>query len=564
MAFEKSRIMELVEQGLLTTEEALVLLENQSKKAGAEEAAGSQLSDEDADVLADFFTEQGDQKAALEIKQKHYEAEQKAIKEKLGKLQLDMDETILTEGKDSEVFAQLTEKQEALQERYRELATELALLKQAAAQPRGAVENSASNKAMAKEIGRLAIQLVREKFKQEPDPARVKQLESQIAELKDKIHKENAPEGDDDRVIIDLDDDEAEDLENEEATGNIFSEMFADFDGEEWRNDRIGWQEAIKITGQKIKDMLKGTIQVKTDKNGLHVNLFDQNFAETYRYPDTDISVVRLKLNRGDVRVSTWDRPDIELNLSGQVYGRYQNRNARKTLEKRSVLLADEESLRFEAKSHFIYCDVELKVPENTLDYLSIETQLGDLEVQGVTFQDAYVKTMTGDINLEQVSGQNLEMQTKTGDIRLTHGDLKELSINSMTGDIKLLQSQAETLHSQLTTGDFRWVGRVKNITVTGQHGDIFATIRNADVREANFQSRLGDVKINVPSDTAVAGLATTRTGEILFRHPKLAITSYPTSQGKHVKQFSCGLEQDKLDLNIETSHGDIWFKADA
>lgn len=588
MPVEKSRILELVEQGLLTTEEAYVLLENAAKNIEkkyhmSQENEG--LNKEDAEVVAEFFREQGDEVGALKI-----EIEQKQKAKRQIERQIEICAQAMSELDLAYQMMMLNSSSQEKEDKAGKLEKagteqEKVSVSESLKNEQEVESNQLKDETLEDESQALVEKIAAKSKEHAYLVIKKEALDTEIAALEARLaEKEGASNGKTFDDILTNIRDFADDLNifDREAKTDSHSED-KDVDREsyegvahgssqykEWRQRRVKneWRDMdlsdlMNYAGRKAKELINGTFKVVT-KDGLHVSLVKREFERTFTYKDTNITIIDLKTNNGDVQIESWDQPTIQLEISGCLYGDYDKSSIAETLKRRTNLTVDEEMLKFETLNSFISCDINLKVPNTVLDYLTAQTKLGDISVSPLAVQDAYFKSMSGDIELNIATANALEVETMNGDMKLTNGEVGRLDINSLNGDILIEDVCIHQFRSKTLNGDMRLDGETDIMDINSTSGDVKVTLHNDDIIRANVTTTAGDIKFNVPKSTPIAGLAETLTGDIKFRHPNLQFNAYPGGRHKRTQQFATGDSPKKCDLNLKATSGDIWFKADA
>ena len=143
--------------------------------------------------------------------------------------------------------------------------------------------------------------------------------------------------------------------------------------------------------------------------------------------------------------------------------------------------------------------DLEVYLPEETYDALSLETTDGDL------FFDA-------------LQAERLEVRTQSGDAELS-GVYQELAFASHNGDFLCRDVTVEQLACQTTSGDMEISGKLSQITATSTSGDV--SLRTSQmITSATIQSTSGDVLLFPPGKRRLYGAAPQLVGRSDLRFP--------------------------------------------
>lgn len=144
---------------------------------------------------------------------------------------------------------------------------------------------------------------------------------------------------------------------------------------------------------------------------------------------------------------------------------------------------------------------MEVYLPEETYDALSLETTDGDL------FFDA-------------LQAERLEVRTQSGDAELS-GVYQELAFASHNGDFLCRDVTVEQLACQTTSGDMEISGKLSQITATSTSGDV--SLRTSQmITSATIQSTSGDVLLLPPGKRRLYGAAPQLVGRSDLRLPRV------------------------------------------
>ena len=82
--------------------------------------------------------------------------------------------------------------------------------------------------------------------------------------------------------------------------------------------------------------------------------------------------------------------------------------------------------------------DITVYLPDNTYKDVKIETNTGDVELKGFSFENLLISTNTGDVELKGFSLESLLIFSDTGDVEIADVETRELSAETETGDVSL------------------------------------------------------------------------------------------------------------------------------
>ena len=145
---------------------------------------------------------------------------------------------------------------------------------------------------------------------------------------------------------------------------------------------------------------------------------------------------------------------------------------------------------------HFESPKISVYLPQTAYASLSIETDTGDVALDGFTFEKLAVETDTGDIRLKNLSANAVNLSVETGDIELYNLTCSSLRVESDTGDVELTKVVAnESFVIETDTGDVSFARcDAKNIFIETDTGDVEGTLLSG--KSFTAISRTGDVEV--------------------------------------------------------------------
>lgn len=461
---EKARILNLVKEGILTTEEATILLENHIKPKS---------ETEDEEVLKAFYEElanQANQNASQ--RDQKYAIQKDLEKELVEKLAAKRDLSALNT---AEVISP---------------------------------ENEIKLNRLNEEIEQLNGQL--------------EQIKAEIAEL--------------DRV---LKRDSKQQKTYQETDKENYTEATSGFDSEEFKR-------RVSDTAQTVSKTLSGMFTVNKTKHGIPIpSLVSKQYDKEFIYTQAKASIFNVKITKGNIKFNVWDRDDLVIAVNGKIYGSFEEPTTLEAFHNRANIEVNNDEVTFQVNNRLTTSNIEIFAPRQTFDYIQLHSLSGDVSIKNIDSNDIFVETIDGDINLDKVKASMIELDTKNGNVFMTNIEAKDVSARTLNG------------HHRLT-------GVIKNTVLSSLNGSIRVTYLDTDLVKATLDSKNGDIKVNMPKETALHGRAQTAKGNIQFRHNSLEVYDIKKEQFMQVKEFHYHNENEPFELNATTLAGNIRIKADA
>ncbi|MGE5431748.1 MAG: DUF4097 family beta strand repeat-containing protein [Syntrophomonadaceae bacterium] len=253
---------------------------------------------------------------------------------------------------------------------------------------------------------------------------------------------------------------------------------------------------------------------------------------------------LELNTSSGDVYISTWDRPEVYVKISGN----------KRAYDKMHFNIEDTgEGVKVLGKSrswfffgwNVMYVKYEIKVPASY--NAAIKTSGGDIKIYDLNGSIRF-ETSGGDISLINTKGYT-DLSTSGGDIKLenTSGDMK---MSTSGGDIQVHNFNGN-LKASTSGGDMNLDGKGGRVEASTTGGDI--TLNYSDTNYGiDLETSGGDITVKLPGNFSANADLSTSGGEI---ECKLPITQTgKLSSSKLIGELNGGGKT----LHCHTSGGDI------
>lgn len=517
---ERERVLELVQKGILTTEEALVLLENMAKekdeKIVDKEAQNVKSMDikKETPSMQDFDDSLPDIEDLDDTEEKIKEQAEKDRR----RLEQILDE-LATAANNTSV--ELDEVNEQLKEAKADLKAkeELLMVFDTKEELSEIEENKEERVTLAAEVDEVA--------------KKIAELESQKTQLEDKLKNIRKEEQEEKKSTsrFDIPDDW-----KETATETL---------------SQVG--EKVGEAGSQLGRFLKKTITTVVDSVNDNVDWKEVNFKvpgiastkfdHTFNYPNTQATLIDVKVANGEVIFKTWDREDIKIDASIKLYGKMNAATPLEAFLERSEIEVDDEKISFQVPNKRIKADLTFYLPARMYDHVAIKMLNGDISIENLQIGDFYGKSTNGDLQFNQVQATMLEIEGVNGDVEVN--------------DSKVLDFLADTVN-----GDFILKAAIENIHVTSVNGDVKITSKNDTVHRIDTKLVNGTIKVAVPKTVGIEGTAKTNIGSIKNRLENYEVIREKKDKGNQfVELYRANEEDRKVTLKLATTTGSIYLK---
>lgn len=510
---ERERVLELVQKGILTTEEALVLLENMAKEKDEKRIDKEAQNVKSMDIKKDY-TDLPDLDDAFGDED-HSEKIQRQTEEDRKRLENILDELATAA---NETSVELDEVNEQLKEAKAELKAkeENLMIFDTKEELSESNENQEEREALAKEI--------------EETTNNIEELENQREQLEDKL----------------------KDIRQEEKRSNNRFDI-----PDEWKEtatetlSQVG--EKVGEAGSQLGQFLKKTINTVVDSVNDNVDWKEVNFKvpgiastkfdHTFNYPNAQATLIDVKVANGEVQFKSWEKEDIKIEASIKLYGKMNAATPLEAFLERSDIEVDDERISFQVPNKRIKADLTFYLPSRMYDHVAIKMLNGDIEIDELQIGDFYGKSTNGDISFNKVKATMLE-------------------IEGVNGDVEVVESQVLDFLADTVNGDFTLKSDVENIHITSVNGDVKITSKNTNVRKIETKLVNGTIKVAIPKEIGIEGTAQTNIGSIKNRLENYEIVREKKDKGHQFIELHRLSENDEpVCLKLATTTGSIYLK---
>ena len=448
---ERERILELVKQGVITSEEALILLENLAKamtpghddvtedtpvadahhdqKAQADQTSNPDVEEAEA-ALANLNTQIAELSGSLDAAT----AQVKSLAAQIAA----NDEQIIVLDTMEDLDTLTTEK-------YRE---------------RGALKQE-----------NLELQHQREV------------LDEQVVEMKTQLAEYNR---------------EKWALTKQRFTDKVFTD--------DWQDQA---KDALSDLGKTVESATSqiGSLVKKTMNNVLDnvdwkdvtvkvPGLATEKFTHVFTYPAVEATVLDFKVANGDVTLRSWEKDDIQVDATVKLFGKMAEETPLAAFLARTHIDVNDDHFVFQVLNRRVQADLIVSLPKRVYDHVTLRLLNGGVQLQDLQGKDFYVKNANGDMTFTGVSATMLETQGVNGSLKVNGGDLHELMFETVNGDIKV-HTTPQTATLQTVNGTVRITlgSDFKKLTASSVNGNVKLAAPQSITLRGEIKTRFGSVK---------------------------------------------------------------------
>lgn len=519
---ERERVLDLVKKGVLSTEEALDLLESMASakdekqiakenEAVTEKAGEATPNETTTDPLDKLLNGQETADPVETLKEQEAEAKKNLesilddLATEANQASAELDEINV------EIDGVRTEIAEA-QNQLMELNTkeELGILTETELTQRQEIE------AEIKALEASAEELLAEKANLEAQLRDVKR--DQWAKTKDKIAEK-----------LELPDDW-----KDQATDaiNQASEKMAE------AGTYLG--KFLKQTFQSVTDAVNDNVEWK-DISVKMPGMASTKFEHTFEYPESAATILDVKVANGNVQFMTWDQPGVKVEAQIKLYGKMEN-DPLDSFNERSQIEVDDDHILFQVPNKRVRADLTFYLPQRTYDHVSVKLLNGNILVNELDAKDVYSKSTNGNIDFKGINATMLEIEGVNGNINVGNGEIMDAIIETVNGNITMTTTP-------------------QTVGATLVHGDIRLTFKDTDLKKLNVSTVNGTIKLALPAGLGIEGEVKTSLGAINSRMTGYEVVREQTEKMNQMLQFRRVLGEELAQIEMNTTTGNIYLK---
>ncbi|MEG0254437.1 MAG: daptomycin-sensing surface protein LiaX [Vagococcus sp.] len=524
---ERDRILELVKKGILSTEEALVLLENI-----ATEKDEKLVNKEASEVKKNTMTQ-------ADVEEEHVTVDD------LFNSNDDMGS--------EEFFEKLKENERRDQERLEEILAELT---------EGINEVSAS-------IDEVSIEIdgIDKDIKEKEEEITVLNTMEDLDGLTD-VKKAEREQLEKDLVYLNETKvklvDEKEELKEQlksfkkEQKETVKDEWKSKFDiPDDWKeqaNDTFNQMgEKVGEAGSQFGSFIKKTIETVTSSVNDNVDWKDinikvpgvasQSFTHEFVYPENEATILDVKVANGKVKFTTWDKPDVKVAADIKFYGKNNAESLFEAFLERSDIEVNDEKISFQIPNKRMKVDLVFYLPKRNYDHMSVKMLNGDIKLKDLELGDIFLKTTNGEMKISNVSASMLEVEGVNGEIQVE--------------DSKIIDFLGETVN-----GNVRTKADIKSISVSLINGEIrITTPADSTIKKIEASAVNGTIKVALPESIGVDGTCKTNFGNIKNRLNNIEVIREKKDRTNQSVEFRRANDDELAFVKLTTTTGSILLK---
>lgn len=296
----------------------------------------------------------------------------------------------------------------------------------------------------------------------------------------------------------------------------------------------------LKKTFKTVSNTVNDNVEWK-DVNLRVPGVASQKFDKVFEFAETEASILDVKVANGNVTFNLWDEPTVKVEAKIKLYGKLESVSPEIAFEERSHIEVDDDHISFQIPNKRIRADLIFYLPKRTYDHVSVKLLNGNILISELEVKDIYAKSTNGNIEIEKIDASMLEIEGVNGNIRVASGTILDSIIETVNGSVTMTATP-------------------QNIGISLVNGDIRLTLKEDTVRRMNASSVNGNVKVAFPETLGLEGIAKTSLGSINSRLSEYEIVRQKKERMNQLLQFR-RITDTIAQIDLSTTTGNIYLK---
>ena len=467
---EKERILDLVKKGVISSQEAISLLEELGKNQGD----ASKVSEQEKKDASTYQKED----------EKRFDTVLDSIASVVTNFSSEFDEEFETL---NQVNQQVKQKEERIEE-----------LHSAKALDKLTVEQEMELQRLTEELEVLRSQQKSLEEEKKAAQDKMKRLKKEEFDEKLKKAKQKIEETDWQQTTSDS-------LSQLGGIIGRFAGQFAKAAAETARN--------VSVT---IKDHPSFSTMSPFFYKTSHSYAFEEEFGE--------IGIIEIKVANGDIKMKTAPQSTVTIEGEFRLNEEFETQEEiEQYINERLNVSLENDTFKFFIPSKKVYADVTFVFPEKEYDYVSVKGLNSGIRMKDFTGKDFYAESQNGEISVKNVSGTMLELTSKNGTIKQLDGQFKDTILDGTNGNI-IFDAEAESATLKTVNGSIK-VKKVspnaKQIMAKTVNGSVQLDVPESLELEATLSTSLGKLHYDDAQYEVIKHEKTVTSHSVVLRRQK-------------------------------------------
>lgn len=257
------------------------------------------------------------------------------------------------------------------------------------------------------------------------------------------------------------------------------------------------------------------------------------NFQHTVTKPTEQLNEILIDIVHGSVILQPTETDEIRAEFTVKSYNNKSEDDTKKEFLEKMICIVDEGKLRVLSDQKFNQVNVDLFIPKQQFDKISVKLLNGNFNLQDAAVDRLYAKTANGKVDIERVHFKEAELETGNGSIRLNDSDGEMVEAETINGRVYLS-------------------GKLKDIEAKSLNGHVVITTTAHDAQKIDAKTVSGSVELYIPSQVALEGEISTNMGRLDLQLNDITKTVEQEQFLQRSVRFNKNVEGSTLPLHIQ------------
>ena len=247
-----------------------------------------------------------------------------------------------------------------------------------------------------------------------------------------------------------------------------------------------------------------------------HSYAFEEEFGE--------IGIIEIKVANGDIKMKTAPQSTVTIEGEFRLNEEFETQEEIENyINERLNVSLENDTFKFFIPSKKVYADVTFVFPEKEYDYVSVKGLNSGIRMKDFTGKDFYAESQNGEISVKNVSGTMLELTSKNGTIKQLDGNFKDSILDGTNGNI-IFDAEAESATLKTVNGSIK-VKKVspnaKQIMAKTVNGSVQLDVPESLELEATLSTSLGKLHYDDAQYEVIKHEKTVTSHSVVLRRQK-------------------------------------------
>ena len=247
-----------------------------------------------------------------------------------------------------------------------------------------------------------------------------------------------------------------------------------------------------------------------------HSYAFEEEFGE--------IGIIEIKVANGDIKMKTAPQSTVTIEGEFRLNEEFETEEEIENyINERMNVSLENDTFKFFIPSKKVYADVTFVFPEKEYDYVSVKGLNSGIRMKDFTGKDFYAESQNGEISVKNVSGTMLELTSKNGTIKQLDGQFKDTILDGTNGNI-IFDAEVESATLKTVNGSIKVkkvVPNAKQVMAKTVNGSVQLDVPESLELEATLSTSLGKLHYDDAQYEVIKHEKTVTSHSVVLRRQK-------------------------------------------